>query len=363
LFDLPEVDMLKRPVILLALLFFTTLLLAALSTTVARAEFGTNWTAQYYNNRNLDGNPARTESGINGINFNYGTGSPNNDVDDDDFSIRFSSTQTFAGGTYEFVLSSDDGARVFIDGVLVLDRWVSRPLTTDRFTQTLAAGNHNLVVEYFENNDQASIQFQWFLVSGGGGFVTPGAFITPGFFSTPFGPTVTPVPTGPQAVLTYVRGLALRTGPYLGATFVTTLKRDVSYSVSGRNNSEGVYNWYLLTTPDGRQGWASGRYLQVNVDILTLPEVGSIFDQIDGAPHLGVVAWTRTVLNMRARPSTRTAVVSQTGIGEPFELIGRTVQANTDQWYQVRRAPTGEVGWISAAWVTVRGEINAVPIR
>ncbi len=135
------------------------------------------------------------------------------------------------------------------------------------------------------------------------------------------------------------------------------------YAVLARNRSEGVYNWYLVQTPDGRQGWASGRYLDLNVDVSTVPEQGSIFDEINNAPDIGVVAIPRANMVLRQYPSIRAQDIGRIGYGEPVQLIGRTVQASIDRWYQVRRGSTGEVGWIDAAWVTVRGEINQVPIR
>ena len=128
-------------------------------------DFGTNWTATYYNSTDLTGSVVYTEVLPNGININWGTGSPNAAVNVDNFSARFTSVQLFNAGTYEFVASSDDGVRVFIDGVLVLDRFIGRVLTTDRFQQTLTAGTHSLTVEYVEFIDQAAIQFQWFQVA------------------------------------------------------------------------------------------------------------------------------------------------------------------------------------------------------
>ncbi|MFO7323860.1 MAG: PA14 domain-containing protein [Chloroflexota bacterium] len=345
------------------------LALAVLPAEPARAEFGTNWTVEFFNNTNLSGPPVLTQSGLPGVNFDWGTGSPAPGVNSDGFSARFSSVQAFAGGTYDFVVTSDDGVRLLIDGQIVLDRFYARPVTTDRFTHVLTPGNHSLVVEYFEESDQAQIQVQWFQTSppaGGGVIITP-VFIpqtTPFFMPTPVMPTAVPTPSGPQATITFVRGLALRTGPYLGASMITVLTRDVpSYPVLARNRSEGVYNWYLLQTPDGRQGWASGRYLDINVDVNEIPEQGSIFDEINDAPHIGVVAIPRANMVLRQYPSVRAQDIGRVGYGEMVELIGRTVQAGIDQWYHVRKGSTGEVGWIYAPWVTVRGEINQVPIR
>lgn len=340
--------------IILGMVFALTLV----PMTDVMAEFGTGWTAQYFNNTDLSGSPVLSEALAGGINFNFGTSSPRPGViNDDNFSARFSSVQLFNAGTYEFILSSDDGARVFIDGVLVLDRFIGRSLTTDRFQYTLTAGTHSLVVEYFEGIDQAAIQFQWFQISGaltgtqvggGGGLVTP------------IGTPATAVYSGPTATVTGVRGLALRTGPYLGASFITTLSSGTAYPVLARNADEGIYNWYKLRVGE-REGWASGRFLTISVDRNTLPLQGSVFDQIDGATDVGARAYPRAVMNMRVRPSVRTRQIGSIPWGAETELIGRTVQAGTLRWLQVRY--NGVVGWIDARWVTVRGEIYQVPIR
>jgi uncharacterized protein YraI len=320
-------------------------------------DFGTNWTATYYNSTDLTGPVVYTEVLPNGININWGTGSPNAAVHTDNFSARFTSVQLFNAGTYEFVASSDDGIRVFIDGVLVLDRFVGRVLTTDRFQQTLTAGTHSLTVEYVEFIDQAAVQFQWFQVAGGG---TPG--LTPGVSGG--GVNLTPgAPAGCTticATVTGVRGLALRSGPYLGASFVTTLPKDQTYTVLGRNKDEGIYNWYKLQV-GAKVGWSSGRYLTLSVDLNTIPLIGSGFDAFQNAPDIGARAYPRAVMNLRSRPSERMPRVASIPWGASLELIGRTVQAGKDKWLQVRY--NGVVGWIDARWVTEKGEIFSVPVR
>ena len=166
--------------------------------------------------------------------------------------------------------------------------------------------------------------------------------------------------TGVCATVTGVRGLALRTGPYLGASFITTLAQDQTYTVLGRNKDEGIYNWYKLQVGE-RVGWASGRYLTLSVDLNTIPVIGSNFDGIDGAPDVGARAYPRAVMNLRSRPSLRMPRLASIPWGAPLELIGRTVQAGQNKWLQVRY--NGVVGWIDARWVTVKGEIYQVPVR
>lgn len=346
----------KRSIAVLILFIVLALLIS--TPFIAQAEFGTNWTATYYNSPDLSGTPVTTQTGLSQIYFNYGAGSPVPGVNADNFTIRFEGTQTFQQGTYEFVVASDDGVRVFIDNVLVLDRFIGRVFTTDRFQQTLTAGPHNIRVEYLELIDQARIEFQYFLFSAG---TVPTTSFGTAVFGTPI-PLTTGTPTGPGVTLQGVQGLAVRTGPYLGASFVTTATAGNLYSVTARNRSEGVYTWYYINV-NGRQGWASGRYLTVSgIDPNSLPEQGSIFDQIDSAPDLGVIGSPRSVMNLRRRPSERTDLLDQLAWGEEVSIIGRTVQAGNNRWFQVR---TGEglVGWIFAPFVAVRGDINAVPVR
>lgn len=343
-----------RYALMLALLI--TLLGALTSIVLGQSGLGVGWTAQYFNNTSLSGSPVFTETLPSGINFNWGTGSPNPLVPIDNFSARYTSVQTLVAGTYEFVVASDDGVRVYIDNVLVLDRFVGRVLTTDRFQQALTAGPHTLTVEYVEFIDQAALQFQWFLLTVGTG--TPSAG---GVIATPFGtPPPTAVYTGPTVTVIGVRGLAVRTGPYLGASYITALVGQQTYPVLARNRDEGVYNWYLVQTGE-RRGWSSGRYLTVSVDPNTLPLQGSVFDEFANPPDLGVLALPRAVMNLRARPSIRSPKIGSVPWGAQTSLIGRTVQGGLDRWYQVRY--NGQVGWIASPWVTVRGDLFLVPVR
>ncbi len=337
----------------LAIIAGAMVLLALIPMFSAFAELGTNWTASYYASTDLSGPVVYTETLPAGINVNWGSGSPNPAVPVDNFSARFTSVQLFTAGTFEFVVSSDDGVRVLIDGVLVLDRFIGRILTTDRFQQTLTAGTHSLTVEYVEFTDQAAVSVQWFQVGG-----TPG--LTPGVSVTNIAPTQVGTCAGTCATVTGVRGLALRTGPYLGASFITTLAQDQSYPVIGRNPDEGIFNWYKVQVGD-RVGWVSGRYIKLSVDINAVPVTTSIFDEIDGVADFGARAYPRAVMNMRSRPSTRMPEIMNIPWGAPLELLGRTVQAGQNQWLQVRYE--GVVGWIDARWVTVKGEIYQVPIR
>lgn len=153
----------SRLIVTIALLTFAMI---SVNTVQVQAEFGTDWTGSFYNSIDLSGNIVYTQVFPLGLNVNWGVSGPApGTVNEDNWSARFESIQYFKAATYEFIIASDDGVRVFIDNVLVLDRWVGRTLTTDRFEAQVTAGAHALRVEYFEGIDQAALQFQWFLLS------------------------------------------------------------------------------------------------------------------------------------------------------------------------------------------------------
>ena len=119
----------------------------------------TGWKASYFNNQTLSGAPAVVQD-VAEINFNWGTGSPNPAVQSDYFSARYERTVNFASGNYRFSASYDDGARVYIDGQLIIDDRNQGSLRTKTADRTLS-GNHAITVEYFEDTGLASLAFSW----------------------------------------------------------------------------------------------------------------------------------------------------------------------------------------------------------
>ncbi len=91
------------------------------------------------------------------IDEDWGTGGPPvSGVDE--FSARWTPAPSLPG-TYELPARSDDGIRAYVDGVRVLDEW--RHQGADQlFTETVAlAGQHTLVVEYYEAGGGALARF------------------------------------------------------------------------------------------------------------------------------------------------------------------------------------------------------------
>jgi uncharacterized protein YraI len=349
----------RHRVIISALLVSVVLTLAlTVSFSSAQTSFGVNWTGTYYNSTNLDapGTAVATVSYPNGLNFTWagqpsdGLLNPVPNVGPDNFTAVYTSTQTFTTpGTYTFTITIDDQAKVQISGIEVFRQTLPGSYS---FNYPLAAGNIPITVTLVELTQTATIQFSWTLQGAGVG--TPGGGIgTPIFTATPSGPSVNVV---------NVRGLSLRSGPYLGASFIGVLRPNTAYPVSARNVDEGGgFTWYRVQSGD-RVGWSSGRYLTVSIDPLTLPLQSTIFEQIDGAGEIGVNVQTRAVMNLRRRPSVRSAVIGQVPWGAVVPLLGRTVQGGQNFWFHVRY--NGVTGWVYAPFLrVVQGPIDAVPIR
>jgi N-acetylmuramoyl-L-alanine amidase len=116
------------------------------------------WKAQYWNNETLKGSPilCRNDSQLN---FNWKTKGPVDWIKGDHFSARWTRTLDFLDGKYRFHVQSDDGARVYLDGKLILDQWKVQTYTSVYVDQQVTAGPHEVKVEYFEGTGSARMYF------------------------------------------------------------------------------------------------------------------------------------------------------------------------------------------------------------
>ena len=99
------------------------------------------------------------QQNVSSVNFNWGYGSPGPQVNVDNFSARYQRTQQIATGTYRVTTSSDDGVRVSIDNVLVINNWNVQPVTTVSQDVIIMNGNHQITIEYFEATELAELHF------------------------------------------------------------------------------------------------------------------------------------------------------------------------------------------------------------
>ena len=95
------------------------------------------------------------------INYNWGTGGPDNGLGTDQFSVRWTGSFNFNAGSYTFSATADDGIRLWVDGNQIINAWVDEAATTYQATVTLTAGAHVIKVEYYENGGSAVAQVGW----------------------------------------------------------------------------------------------------------------------------------------------------------------------------------------------------------
>jgi hypothetical protein len=118
------------------------------------------WVARYYNNTQLAGDPVlqRNEQSLD---YNWGNGSPDPAVNSNNFSARWTRYLYLGEGTYRFTVTTDDGARLFIDDRVVVDQWNVQAERTFVVDRNLTAGHHLIRVEYFEQTGKAKIRLTW----------------------------------------------------------------------------------------------------------------------------------------------------------------------------------------------------------
>ncbi len=91
--------------------------------------------------------------------FDWGAGSLDPVVPVNNFGAQWTEVSTFDGGAYRFSATGDDGIRVLLDGVVVLDGWSDHPPTSYTVDIPITAGQHAVVVEYYERTGGAVATF------------------------------------------------------------------------------------------------------------------------------------------------------------------------------------------------------------
>jgi hypothetical protein len=110
-----------------------------------------NWRAEYYANPDLSG-PPRISRVDATVNHDWGLGSPALDVPRDHFSARWTTITHFEKGSYLFILNVDDGARVWINGELIIDAWtVGYKEDVKAKIRLPESGDYEIQVAYFEH--------------------------------------------------------------------------------------------------------------------------------------------------------------------------------------------------------------------
>jgi LysM repeat protein len=165
----------------------------------APAPVYSQWKGEYFNNPNLAGAPSVVRNDQ-AIAFNWGLGWPSPKISADNFSVRWTRTVYLNEGTYRFTVNVDDGARLFVDNILVIDQWQSYTGQTYTADVPLGAGNHVIRMEYFEGVGNA---FAYLTYQNVTGQVPTQPIVTPIPGQPPIPPTPSGYPSGSAWTCTY----------------------------------------------------------------------------------------------------------------------------------------------------------------
>ncbi|MBN2316966.1 MAG: hypothetical protein JXM79_23770 [Sedimentisphaerales bacterium] len=159
---------------------------------------------EYFNNTELSGQPILTRTDPQ-INFYWNPGPVGPGVNEDNFSVRWTGVlEAPFSEPFTFTIGCDDGARMYLNGELIIDDWGAGHDYTETRSQPidLVAGQHYpIVVEGFELTGEAEWRLFWESSSLPRDYVPQAALLLPVKASGPYpangsdGASLTPILT------------------------------------------------------------------------------------------------------------------------------------------------------------------------
>ena len=116
---------------------------------------------EYFPNMFIKGEPAfkRTDPHIS---FNWQNSSPALILPVDSFSVRWTGfIRIPADGNYYFYVSGNNGFRLFLDDMAVIDEWGNPSFKTGERIMPLRKGDIQVRLEYYEKTGEAQVSFGW----------------------------------------------------------------------------------------------------------------------------------------------------------------------------------------------------------
>ena len=329
------------------------------------------WQGSYYNNTNLAASPAvvRAEQGIQ---FDWGTASPApNQITREAFSARWEGRLDLPAGSYRFTIVSDDGARLWVNNQLLIDKWEPHNLLTYSADIELLGGTVPVVMTYYNAGHNAVAKLDWVRLDGelpeNRGLVplsreggTPATAVSPSTGIPASAETVPMLREGPQATVT-VQNLNVRTEPNILSEVQSQLDRHVEVAVLGRNRFN---TWLQVALPDGRLGWVSVLYVSLPADFLVAdfeivanPTTAVPLDA-EGGPFRIVGSVNSHFNIMRTLPNYLSDPIPSLARNTEVQVVGRNSFSN---WIEIE-LPDGGTGWISVVFLTLDVPVSALPI-
>ena len=181
------------------------------------------------------------------IDFNWDGGHPSQVSQDTCFAARWTRTVRTDSGRYIFRIDNlNDGARVYVDNVLIINQWSDHGGSSYSMIKDLTAGEHTLKIEYYQRTTGDAITFSYSkALADGGTWLTNNAVYT----ST----------IGSDGNL-YIGGAFTYVGPNSGGGVLTDSGNGHILSTSTFPMLTG--GAVLASTPDGSGGFYVGGSFQ-----------------------------------------------------------------------------------------------------
>lgn len=122
---------------------------------------GTGLKGSYFGFMDLTGlKLTRTDTAVD---FNWDSGSPDTSLPGTKYSVRWEGyVQPKYTGDWTFTTLSDDGVRLWVNGILLIDNWTDHPPTENSGVTSLTAGQrYSIKMEYFQNLGGARAKLSW----------------------------------------------------------------------------------------------------------------------------------------------------------------------------------------------------------
>lgn len=309
----------------MAFKYFVVLLVLALGTQFISAQddlVRQNWRAQYYDNSILDGDPV-ADRFDGGIGYDWGRNAPDDDLPADNFSVRWGKAGFLPAGTYRFIVTADEGFRLYVNDEIILDHWdgSARGETVGRDI-FLEAGEHKLQLDYYELTGDALVFLDW-------GPAPAGVNVAP--------PAATASATSDTATINAAR-LNVRSAPQFGDNIIGRVTAGEQYTILERSADNA---WVRLNLGDNT-GWVSAAFVSS-----TTPDAPAPASALQG---LTLQANAR--VNLRSEPSTDGDILGVLLPGQIVPIIAR--DANV-AWWQVSQ--NGIIGWVSAGAISLSPDV------
>jgi hypothetical protein len=124
-----------------------------------------DYRGEYYNNEDLLGSPVVVRNDP-VLDFIWGQDPPDPRITQGTFSARWTGRRTIMSGNYRLLAESDDGVRVWINNVLMIDAWRPGIVSAEVLMHIPSSGPQEVRVEYFQRGGAARLHVWWIAQRG-----------------------------------------------------------------------------------------------------------------------------------------------------------------------------------------------------